>query len=126
MREGLMSHLTHRLAISPEAAAIQRDFPGLPDAYAEEVVANGTAEQRERLLAQGRPDLGLAEKARLALQEARACRALQGLYLENAYDLVCRAGLRALAKRTCMAHGHQCFRFAKRHPQGAYWHSCTQ
>ncbi|MBI6923415.1 hypothetical protein JET66_01955 [Pseudomonas putida] len=86
LREGLMSHLTHRLAISPEAAAIQRDFPGLPDAYAEEVVANGTAEQRERLLAQGRPDLGLAEKARLALQEARACRALQGLYLENAYD----------------------------------------
>lgn len=85
LREGLMSHLTHRLAMSPEAAAIQRDFPGLPDAYAEGVIANGTAEQCERLLAQGRLDLGLAEKARLALQEARACRALQGLYLENAY-----------------------------------------
>ena len=85
LREGLMNHLTHTLAISPEAAVIQRDFPGLPAAYAEEVIANGTAEQRQRLLGQGRLDLALAERARLALQEARVCRALQGLYLENAY-----------------------------------------
>nr|WP_314482502.1 NEL-type E3 ubiquitin ligase domain-containing protein [uncultured Pseudomonas sp.] len=85
LREGLMNHLTRKPGVSPEAAVIQRTFPGLPALYAEDVIANASAEQCQRLLAQGRLDLALAEKARLALQEARACRAVQGLYLENAY-----------------------------------------
>ncbi|MBF8637725.1 hypothetical protein IRZ48_13465 [Pseudomonas fulva] len=85
LRQGLMSHLTDELVLSPEAAAIRRVFPGLPARYAEDVIANASADQRQRLLERGRIDLALAEKARLALQEARACRALQSLYLNNAY-----------------------------------------
>ncbi|MBK5011651.1 hypothetical protein IAE33_003511 [Pseudomonas sp. S60] len=85
LREKLMLHLTDKGQDKAGMNIIQRDFPGLPSAYAADLLLNASADQQARLSGTGRLDLAMAEAARLALQNARVCRALQGLYLNNAY-----------------------------------------
>lgn len=86
LREELMAHLTEQAGGRTDTALIQRDFPGLPDVYAADLLDRVSPIQQQRLRSSGRLDLALAERARLALHEAWICRLLQGLYLNNAYQ----------------------------------------
>ncbi|MGG5291114.1 NEL-type E3 ubiquitin ligase domain-containing protein [Pseudomonas shirazensis] len=85
LREKLMGHLSTVANLPEHSSVIQRDFPALPDRYAADVMARATAPQRQRLAQKGTLALALAEQARLAAHEARLCRLLQGLFLDNAY-----------------------------------------
>ncbi|WP_295482971.1 NEL-type E3 ubiquitin ligase domain-containing protein [uncultured Pseudomonas sp.] len=85
LRQKLMTHLSESASKDGAVTIIQRDFPGLPDAYAAALLEQASTQQQQRLRVKGSLDLALAERARLALQQARVCRTLQGLYLSNAY-----------------------------------------
>jgi len=89
-RAALQGPLLEHLCSSPAAddallTLIERDFAGLPQAYAQALVAQ--ASERERFLATsgGRVTLGLASKARALLRLARLNRTLEGLYLPASY-----------------------------------------
>jgi len=89
-RAALQGPLLEHLCSSPAAddallSLIKRDFAGLPQAYAQALVAQ--ASERERFLATsgGRVKLGLASKARSLLRLARLNRTLEGLYLPASY-----------------------------------------
>ncbi|MDZ5601929.1 DUF6543 domain-containing protein [Pseudomonas sp. RP23018S] len=65
---------------------LQRDFPGLPDAYAEEAIREvGEVERRVALLEQRIP-CALARKARSLRQLARLSRAVEGLVYDQHYN----------------------------------------
>lgn len=67
-------------AVSAEAASIQRHFPSLPAAVAEELLLATMADSREYpALSAGRVPLRLAEEARLYQRHVRVNRALEGL-----------------------------------------------
>jgi len=89
-RAALQGPLLEHLCSSPAAddallTLIERDFAGLPQAYAQALVAQ--ASERERFLATsaGRVTLGLSSKARALLRLARLNRTLEGLYLPASY-----------------------------------------
>lgn len=82
----LLEHLS-----SPPAAddalltLIKRDFSGLPEAYAQALVAQSSEGERFLATSGGRVTLGLASKARSLLRLARLNRTLEGLYLPGSY-----------------------------------------
>lgn len=70
----------------PLAQTIQRDFPSLPAAVAEELLRHATPAQRQQLTA-GRVPLPLAREARWLVQDWRFSQACQGLYLKAAANV---------------------------------------
>jgi hypothetical protein len=86
LRERLFEHLSTRyLTVDPLKALITRDFPGLPDAYALEVLSHADAGQRARMQETDRVPLSLAERARAGLYQARLTRTREALYLRSSY-----------------------------------------
>lgn len=80
-REALFESLQqrHRPTHPPTAQTLARQFPGLPDSALEELLANLSNAERERLT-NGRVPLRVAEEARLLQARARLDRALLGLF----------------------------------------------
>ncbi|MFJ4348538.1 NEL-type E3 ubiquitin ligase domain-containing protein [Pseudomonas sp. NPDC089401] len=87
LAEQMLAHLT-RQALSPDALRdlVQRDFPGLPSAYAEAVIQHVGDARRNLAVLEQRLPLSLASQARVLLQQVRLSRALEGLYLANSYS----------------------------------------
>lgn len=87
VRPRLFQYLTRsQPGADPLLALVRRDFPGLPDAYAETVLENATAAERLTARNEARLPLTWSIRARSLLQLARYNRALEGLYLSNAYS----------------------------------------
>lgn len=85
-REQLLEHFAQQyLADDVLLPLLKRDFPSLPDAYALNVLRQASEMQRQRMLAESRIPLALAEQARLQLQSATLTRTLEGLYLDDSY-----------------------------------------
>lgn len=83
-RTRLLEHFS-RQYLSHDALLplLQRDFPGLPAAYALDVLNSTSRQSRLRMLDEARLPLAVAEHARSALQDARLTRMLEGIYLEG-------------------------------------------
>ncbi|WP_049870493.1 NEL-type E3 ubiquitin ligase domain-containing protein [Pseudomonas cremoricolorata] len=64
---------------------VQRDFPGLPDVYAEQALEGVDTVQRQLALVEQRVPLALAKRARSLRQLARLGRAVEGLTFDSAY-----------------------------------------
>ncbi|MDH0647677.1 NEL-type E3 ubiquitin ligase domain-containing protein [Pseudomonas sp. GD03858] len=82
----LLEHLT-RIAHPSNSlfALVKRDFPGLPDAYAEEAVRDGDAVVEQVARVEARVPYTVATRARSLLQLARLNRAVEALYLNSVY-----------------------------------------
>lgn len=90
LREQLLEHLSQEtLADDALRTLLQRDFPGLPQAYAQEAIGGVSAVQRSVALAEARVPLALAGKARELNQQARLARALEGVYLTHTDSDLC-------------------------------------
>ncbi|MFF7109530.1 NEL-type E3 ubiquitin ligase domain-containing protein [Pseudomonas sichuanensis] len=101
LRGRLLEHFAVRY-VPPDAllGLLQRDFPGLPDAYAAAVLREATTAQRQRMSEERRVPLALAEKARELLGEARLTRALEGFYLKDSHcDETCALVLSLLSRQ---------------------------
>ncbi|MHA6164579.1 NEL-type E3 ubiquitin ligase domain-containing protein [Pseudomonas sichuanensis] len=101
LRGRLLEHFAARY-VNPDAllGLVQRDFPGLPDAYAAVVLREATTAQRQRMTEAWRVPLALAEKARELLREARLTRALEGFYLQDSHcDETCALVLSLLSRQ---------------------------
>jgi hypothetical protein len=87
LRGPLLEHLT-ALPASDDALlpVLKRDFVGLPEAYARELSASVSSEQRAQAVAAGKLPGDLALRAASLLRVARLSRALEGLYLTCAYS----------------------------------------
>ncbi|WP_313650571.1 NEL-type E3 ubiquitin ligase domain-containing protein [Pseudomonas soli] len=86
LRPRLLEYLAGRYLKSDSLGwLIQRDFPGLPDAYALHVLQHITAGQRVALRTQARLPLAVAQHARQLLQVARLTRMREGLYLAGSH-----------------------------------------
>ncbi|MGV8917646.1 MAG: NEL-type E3 ubiquitin ligase domain-containing protein [Pseudomonas sp.] len=75
---------------------IQRDFPGLPTAVADELVATALPAEKQTMLDNQRIPLRLAEAAAWHLRQVRLNRAIEGFYLKSvtsADTQTLRAGL---------------------------------
>lgn len=84
LRIDMMVHFSRLYLPEDELSGLlQRDFPGLPDAYALEVLAHASAAQRQTMLGRSRIPLEVAQQARAALRTAQMTRMLEGLYLHN-------------------------------------------
>lgn len=70
---------------NPLFTLVKRDFPGLPDAYAEEAVRECDAVVEQVARVEARVPYTVATKVRSLLQLARLNRAVEGLYLNSAY-----------------------------------------
>lgn len=67
--------------LSPAAMRLRSQFSGLPALFAEEIMANASALEREQMLApHGRPSLRILEEARCLQAQARLDRAIIGIY----------------------------------------------
>nr|WP_314875557.1 NEL-type E3 ubiquitin ligase domain-containing protein [uncultured Pseudomonas sp.] len=86
LRPRMLEHFA-RLYLTPDPALqlVQRDFPGLPDAYALHVLKHISAEQRMAIHAQQRLPLSVAQHAREMLQVAQLTRMREGLFLLDSY-----------------------------------------
>lgn len=81
LREPLLEHLTRAAANNdPLLTLLRRDFPGLPQAYAESLLTQVTGLQRTLALAEAKLPLSVAGKARSLSQSARLNRSVEGLY----------------------------------------------
>ncbi|WP_449431884.1 NEL-type E3 ubiquitin ligase domain-containing protein [Pseudomonas putida] len=86
LRGPLLEHFSSLyLRADAQLAVLQRDFPGLPDAYALHLLQQITAEQRQAMRSAARIPLAVAQQARKLLQVARLTRMREGLYLEASY-----------------------------------------
>ncbi|MGH8465770.1 MAG: dermonecrotic toxin domain-containing protein, partial [Pseudomonas sp.] len=87
LREALFEHFASQ-HVQPEdgQAVLQRDFPGLPDAYAAHLLQQADDAQRQRLVEEQRIPLALAEQARSLLRQARLTRVRESLFLTNSYQ----------------------------------------
>ncbi|WP_343598534.1 NEL-type E3 ubiquitin ligase domain-containing protein [Pseudomonas sp.] len=86
LRGPMLEHFAERyLAHDPLLATLQGSFPGLPDAYALDLLKSAGAELCERMASAARVPLALAERARGVLQQARLTRAREVLFLRNSY-----------------------------------------
>ncbi|MNF27868.1 E3 ubiquitin-protein ligase ipaH3 [compost metagenome] len=65
---------------APETALILKDFPGLPQEMAEEVIEQASDAQLARMAKEERVPLALAEQARWHLRDFHLMRALEGFY----------------------------------------------
>ncbi|RWU18152.1 hypothetical protein DM813_26185 [Pseudomonas alkylphenolica] len=87
LREGLFEHFSRQYVTAEDGQALlQRDFPGLPDAYAAHLLQQADDAQRLRLVDEQRIPLALAEQARSLQRHARLIRMREGLYLRNSYQ----------------------------------------
>ncbi|MGH8440732.1 MAG: dermonecrotic toxin domain-containing protein, partial [Pseudomonas sp.] len=87
LREGLFEHFTRQyLAADDSLALLQRDFPGLPDAYALHLLQQANDADRLRMTDEQRIPLALAEQARSLLRHAKLTRMREGLFLRNSYQ----------------------------------------
>lgn len=87
LREQLFEHFSQQyLTTDPLRALLSRDFSGLPDAYALDVLKQATDTQRQWMLKQDRIPLAVAERAREHLQLAKVTRAREGFYLKGSYQ----------------------------------------
>ncbi|UBM23779.1 hypothetical protein K8374_15430 [Pseudomonas sp. p1(2021b)] len=90
LRDGLLDYLSQEVLANDDLRnLLQRDFPGLPDAYAQEAIRDVPAHQRRLALLEARVPLALARKARALRQQARLARALEGVYLNRADSDLC-------------------------------------
>lgn len=87
LREGLFEHFS-RQYVTTEGGQdlLQRDFPGLPDAYASHLLQQADDAQRLRMVEEQRIPLALAEQARSLQRHARLIRMREGLFLRNSYQ----------------------------------------
>ena len=111
LREQLLEHFSRQyLAKDPllldraqdratMLALIQRDFKGLPEAYALDVLKRTTDTQRQRMLTEQRLPLAVAEHARAHLQLAKLTRIREGLYLKGSYKAETVAVVFALLRK---------------------------
>lgn len=84
--EQLLEQMTDEPLSDPELGSlVLRDFPGLPRAYVDAALTDTTARQRSLALIESRLPLKVSTNARALLQRARLSRAMEGLYLSNAY-----------------------------------------
>ncbi|WP_459205344.1 NEL-type E3 ubiquitin ligase domain-containing protein [Pseudomonas sp. MLB6B] len=87
LRRPLFEYLNQvRLPDDALMRLVQRDFPGLTDAYAAEVVRDCGEVERQVALVERRLPLALARRARSIRQHARLGRAIEGLYFDEAYN----------------------------------------
>lgn len=87
LRRPLFEHLNQvRLPDDALMRLVQRDFPSLTDAYAAEVVRDASEVERQVALVERRLPLALGRRARSLRQHARLGRAIEGLYLDEAYN----------------------------------------
>ncbi|AZL74815.1 NEL-type E3 ubiquitin ligase domain-containing protein [Pseudomonas oryziphila] len=85
LQGALLEHLSTQAAPSQGLAAlVRRDFPGLPQAYVEEVAREVDPEVEAQALAEARLPFALGKRARALLELSRANRAVEGLYLRSA------------------------------------------
>ncbi|MBF8733589.1 hypothetical protein IRZ59_24460 [Pseudomonas guariconensis] len=90
LRGQLLQHLSQEtLADDALRTLLKRDFPGLPEAYAQDAISDVSAVQRSLALAESRVPLALARRARVLNQQARLARALEGVYLPHADSDLC-------------------------------------
>ena len=86
LRGPMLDHFAEQyLAQEPTLKVLQRAFPGLPKAYALDVLKHASAAMRQRMLDDHRLPLALARRARSMLQEARLTRARETLFLRGSY-----------------------------------------
>ncbi|MDR2318625.1 MAG: hypothetical protein LBF06_19805 [Pseudomonas sp.] len=86
LREAMLDHFAELyLPQAPALAVLQRDFPGLPKAYALEVLKHADDDMRALMINRARLPLALAQRARAALQEARLARTREALFLHGSY-----------------------------------------
>lgn len=74
----------HNRSSDPQVELIRRDFPSLPDAVAEELIATASKSQKARMATDQRIPLAIAEQARECIHQLRLNRAIEGFYLEAA------------------------------------------
>ncbi|MBH3427458.1 NEL-type E3 ubiquitin ligase domain-containing protein [Pseudomonas alkylphenolica] len=87
LRGPLFEHFASRYVSAEDGQSVlQRDFPGLPDAYAAHLLQQADDVQRLRLVNEQRLPLALAEQARSLLRLARLTRMCEGLFLTNSYQ----------------------------------------
>jgi len=87
LREGLFEHFSRQYLPADDALAlVQRDFPGLPDAYALHLLQQASDADRLRMSQEQRIPLALAEQARSLLRHARLTRMREGLFLRSSYQ----------------------------------------
>lgn len=87
LRMELFKHFTRQyLPADDGLALIQRDFPGLADAYALHLLGQASDADRLRMTQEKRIPLALAEQARLLVRHARLTRMREGMFLRNSYQ----------------------------------------
>ncbi|MEG1038431.1 MAG: NEL-type E3 ubiquitin ligase domain-containing protein [Pseudomonas sp.] len=87
LRAPLFEHFARQYVPANDGlAVIQRDFPGLPDAYASYLLKQAGDAQRLRVTEQRQIPLALAEQARSLLRHARLTRMREGLFLRHSYQ----------------------------------------
>lgn len=87
LRSGLFEHFARQYVPAEDGlAVIQRDFPGLPDAYASYLLRQADDAQRLRITESRKIPLALAEQARSLLRHARLTRMREGLFLGQSYQ----------------------------------------
>lgn len=89
LRFALFEHL-HEQTLVPADDSVNlllRDFPGLPQRYAQALIEQAETAQLQALKVRQRIPLALAELARHSLRQARLNRALEGLWLHNVYNI---------------------------------------
>ncbi|CRI56233.1 NEL-type E3 ubiquitin ligase domain-containing protein [Pseudomonas sp. CCOS 191] len=90
LRGEMLTYLTQpRASDDPLLALLRRDFPGLPELYARAAVSDASEAQRSLATREQRLALGLAVRARTLLRLSRLNRAVEGLYLPEAYHDTC-------------------------------------
>ncbi|MCE1117086.1 MULTISPECIES: NEL-type E3 ubiquitin ligase domain-containing protein [Pseudomonas] len=100
LRAQMLEHFSRGyLRQDAQLALLQRDFPGLPDAYALRLLEQVTADQRERMIAESRIPLAVAEQARALLRVAQLTRMREGLYLRGSYSELTTELVFALLRR---------------------------
>lgn len=85
LRFELFEHLDAHSQPAPDASVrlVLRDFPGLPQRYAQALVDQASHEQIEALTARQRIPLEMAEQARRAQAQAHVINAIEGLCLRS-------------------------------------------
>ncbi|WP_313297976.1 NEL-type E3 ubiquitin ligase domain-containing protein [Pseudomonas sp.] len=87
LREPLFEHLASLPPMDDALLTLlRRDFVALPEAYARELLHDVSAHTRREAIAGQKVPLALATKAASLMRVARLNRALEGLYLSNAYS----------------------------------------
>lgn len=86
LQGSLLDHLAQPAAATGDLfGLVKRDFPGLPDAYAEDAVKGADPELETVAKLEAKVPYSIATRARSLLALARLNRAIEGLFLESSY-----------------------------------------